>query len=65
MQATYSNGNGGVCDGVSSGLPAVAMNAAQFGGGAACGQCVQVPPPYIPNVLRPTSTPPPNLCFLT
>jgi len=40
--ATYSNEKGGVCDGVASGLPAVAMNAAQFGDGATCGQCVQI-----------------------
>lgn len=40
--ATYSNIAGGVCSGVASGLPAVSMNAAQFGNGAACGQCVKI-----------------------
>lgn len=41
-QATYSNSAGGVCASVSTSLPVVSINAADFGGGSACGQCVQV-----------------------
>lgn len=43
LQATYSNTYDGVCGIGSGGLQGVSMNAAQFGGGSACGQCVQVP----------------------
>lgn len=44
LQATYSNIYGGVCGIGTNKLQAVSMNAAQFGGGSACGQCVQVNP---------------------
>lgn len=41
VQATYSNRYDGVCGSIPGGLQLISMNAAQFGGGAACGQCVQ------------------------